>query len=51
MFNQADVQKRLKDFIVVRYQAERPNEPPAKEVLDRFGVMGLPTYVVLAPNK
>ena len=51
VFNQSNVQKRLKNFIVVKYQAERPNESPAKEVLDHFGVMGLPTYVVLAPQQ
>ena len=51
VFNQAGVQKRLQSFIVVKYQAERPNEGPAKEVLDHFGVMGLPTYLVLAPSK
>ncbi len=50
VFNQAEIQTALKDFIVVKYAAERPNETPAKEVLDRLGVMGLPTYVVLAPN-
>jgi thiol:disulfide interchange protein len=49
-FTRTNVQKRLKDFIVVKYQAERPNEPPAREVLDHFGVMGLPTFVVLAPK-
>ena len=48
VFNQTNVQRRLKDFIVVRYQAERPNESPAKEVLDHFNVMGLPTYLVLS---
>lgn len=51
VFNQDAVERRLKDFIVVKYQAERPNEPPAKEVLDYFNVMGLPTYLVLLPNK
>ena len=47
VFNQSAVQERLKDFVVVKYQAERPNESPAREVLDRFGALGLPTYVVL----
>ena len=51
VFPSADVQQQLKDFVVVRYDAEQPNESPAKEVLDRFGVMGLPTYVVLRPEK
>lgn len=51
VFNQSNVQKRLKDFIVVRYQAERPNESPAKEVLDQFNVLGLPTYLVLSSKQ
>lgn len=48
VFHQTNVQKRLENFIVVRYQAERPNELPAREVLDYFQVMGLPTYLVLS---
>jgi thioredoxin:protein disulfide reductase len=51
VFNQPEVQKSLGDFVVVQYPAERPNESPAKEVLDRFGVLGLPTYVVLQPEQ
>ena len=51
VFNQSSVQQHLNDFVVVKYQAERPNESPAREVLDHFGAMGLPTYVVLAPNQ
>lgn len=51
VFNQAAVLKQLDNFIVVKYEAERPNESPAKEVLDQFNVMGLPTYVVLTPTK
>lgn len=50
VFTQSGVQKRLQDFVVVKYQAERPNESPAREVLDGFGVLGLPTFVVLAPT-
>ena len=44
------VKQRLEGFHVVRLQAERPNESPAKEVLDRFNVLGLPAYVVLTPK-
>jgi thioredoxin:protein disulfide reductase len=47
VFNQPAVKKRLEDFIVVRYAAEQPNESPAREVLDHFGVIGLPSYVVV----
>ena len=49
VFNQSAVVKHLQDFIVVKYPAERPNESPAREVLDYFGAMGLPTFVVMAP--
>jgi thiol:disulfide interchange protein DsbD len=48
VFNQSNVQQRLKDFIVVRYPAERPNESPARDVLNHFNVMGLPTYLILS---
>jgi thiol:disulfide interchange protein len=51
VFPRDEVKQKLKDFVVVRYGAERPNESPAREVLDRFGVMGLPTYVVLKPAR
>ena len=51
VFNQGRVVQRLKDFVVVKFAAEQPNQSPAREVLDRFGVMGLPTYVVLKPDR
>ena len=50
VFNQSRVQTSLQDFIVVKYPAERPNESPAREVLDNFGVLGLPTYLVMTPK-
>jgi thiol:disulfide interchange protein len=51
VFSAPDVKQRLNDFVVVRYDAEKPNESPAKDVLNQFGVIGLPTYVVLLPEK
>jgi thiol:disulfide interchange protein len=51
VFPAREVKQELKDFVVVRYDAEKPNESPAKEVLNQFGVFGLPTYVVLRPQK
>ncbi len=51
VFPSQEVQRQLRNFVVIKYDAEQPNEPPAKEVLDHFGVLGLPTYVVLSPNK
>jgi thioredoxin:protein disulfide reductase len=49
-FASAAVKQRLADFHEVRFQAERPNQSPAKDVLDHFNVMGLPSYVVLTPE-
>ena len=47
----AKVKQELAGYHEVRFQAERPNESPAKEVLDYFKVMGLPSFVVLTPEK
>lgn len=51
VFPTPEVKQHLSEFVVVRYEAEKPNESPAREVLNQFGVMGLPTYVVLAPER
>ncbi len=50
-FASVAVKHRLADFHEVRLQTERPNEYPAKELLDRFNVLGLPSYVVLTPKQ
>ena len=49
-FAAAPVKERLAAFREVRLQAERPNRSPAKEVLDYFNVLGLPSYIVLTPK-
>jgi len=41
------VKDRLKPYIPLKFQAEKPSETETKAVLDHFGVIGLPTYVVL----
>lgn len=50
-FAAAKVKAELAGYHEVRFQAEHPNESPAKEVLDYFKVMGLPSFVVLTPEK
>jgi thioredoxin:protein disulfide reductase len=49
-FRDPGVRKLLSQYILVKYQAERPNEPATKRTLDRFGVIGLPTYITLTPK-
>ena len=50
-FRDAAVRRRLgKDYLFVKVEAEKLNDAALKPVLDQLGVMGLPTYVVLAPD-
>jgi thiol:disulfide interchange protein len=46
-FRQEPVKQALESFIVVKYQAERPDAPETKAMLQKYGVRGLPTYVIL----
>lgn len=44
------VKAALAGFVKIKFQAESPDESPAREVMQRFGAVGLPTYVVLTPK-
>ena len=46
----ADVKAALAGYVKIKFQAEAPDEPPAKEVMRRFDAVGLPTYVILRPQ-
>ena len=46
----AVVERLENDFIFVEYQAEDMNDPRNIPVLEHFGVIGLPTYVILDPR-
>jgi thiol:disulfide interchange protein DsbD len=39
----------LDAYVKVKFQAEVPDQSPAREVMQHFGAIGLPTYVVLQP--
>lgn len=49
VFQDQRVRQRLGSFIKVKYRADQPDVSPAREDLDAFGVVGLPTYVILKP--
>ena len=49
-FRAPEVETLFKNYIIIKYQAEQPDEPETKALLDRFGVVGLPTYVILQPK-
>jgi cytochrome c biogenesis protein CcdA/thiol-disulfide isomerase/thioredoxin len=40
----------LDGYVRVKFQAEDPDEPTVREVMRRFGAIGLPTYVILEPK-
>jgi thiol:disulfide interchange protein len=46
----ANVKSALAGYVKVKFQAEDPDAPPAKPVMQRFDAIGLPTYVILKPK-
>jgi thiol:disulfide interchange protein DsbD len=46
----AQVTGALSSYVKIKFQAENPDEPPAKQVMQKFGAVGLPTYVILRPR-
>ena len=48
-FKDASVRDRLDGSVKIKFQAEDPSDPDTSAVMEHFGVIGLPTYVVLLP--
>jgi thiol:disulfide interchange protein len=40
----------LDGYVKIKFEAENPDEQPAKTVMRRFDVVGLPAYVILRPK-
>ncbi|MHC4415402.1 MAG: protein-disulfide reductase DsbD family protein [Planctomycetota bacterium] len=49
-FKNEAVVARLDDYVKIKFQAEDLEASPAREVLERFEGIGLPTYAVLRPR-
>jgi thiol:disulfide interchange protein len=47
----AAVTSALDRYVKIKYQAEQLDEYPARALVERFKVVGLPTYVILQPNR
>jgi thioredoxin:protein disulfide reductase len=43
------VSEALAGYVKIKYQAEQPDESPAKEIMQRYGAIGLPAYVIIRP--
>lgn len=50
-FKDPAILERMARYKLIKFDATNNNESPAKEILDHFGVLGLPTYVILEPVK
>ena len=46
----AAVKSALAGYVKIKFQAEDPDQQPAKAVMQRFNAVGLPTYVILRPK-
>ena len=46
----ADVKAALDGYVKIKFQAEQPDDEPAKSVMQRFDAVGLPAYVILKPK-
>ncbi len=44
------VVEKMESFVKIKYQAERMDKSPAKEVTEYFDVLGLPAYLILQPS-
>ena len=43
------VKSALDGYVKIKFQAEQPDEPPARDVMERFKAIGLPAYAILKP--
>ncbi|MGE3276643.1 MAG: thioredoxin family protein [Vicinamibacterales bacterium] len=43
------VRAALDGYVKIKFQAEQPDEEPAKSIMQRFDAVGLPAYVILRP--
>jgi cytochrome c biogenesis protein CcdA len=46
----ASVRAALDGYVKIKFQAEDPEQEPAKSVMERYRAVGLPTYVILHPK-
>jgi thioredoxin:protein disulfide reductase len=45
-----EVKQALSGYVKIKFQAEDPDSPPAKQILQRISAAGLPAYAILKPK-
>ena len=48
-FEDPEVLTKIENYVKIKFRAEDPSVSPAKQVLDQFKGIGLPTYAILRP--
>jgi thiol:disulfide interchange protein len=48
-FQDPAVKSALDGYVKIKFQAEQPDAPGVQSVMQRFGAVGLPTYVIIRP--
>jgi thioredoxin:protein disulfide reductase len=49
-FEDESVRQALSGYVKIKVQAEDPDDPTTKAIMQRFKAVGLPTYVILRPK-
>jgi thiol:disulfide interchange protein len=49
-FEDETVKQALSSYVKIKVQAEDPDDPNTKAIMQRFNAVGLPTYVILRPK-
>ena len=49
-FQDPSIVSALDGYVKIKFQAENPDEQPTKAIMQRFGAVGLPSYVILRPK-
>jgi thiol:disulfide interchange protein len=44
------VKDALSNYTLIKFQAEDPDAPPARDIMKRIGAVGLPAYAILRPK-
>lgn len=51
VFSNSEIKTLLKKYEFVKFQAEKPGDPDVKALLDRYGIQGLPAFVILSEKQ
>jgi thiol:disulfide interchange protein len=45
-----EVKAALDGYVKIKFQAEDPDAPPARPIMQRFNAVGLPAYIIIKPK-